>query len=139
VSGPLVLCQRRDKNRRAFERQPLGRADDAIDNAAFERSYLQWCADTRAPRPESRVALGVRMSEMYSSHRNRASHIIGEVETWPPGLAKEQLIITTSGRPPGYLLYSLDEARARFAEIRGVTGDWTLPIMLEPHLSRVPP
>jgi hypothetical protein len=106
----------------------------------LERSYLQWCADTRAPRPESRFALGVRMSEMYSGVRPRGDQIIGEVETWPPGLAKEQLIIKTGGRPPGYLVNSLDEARARFAEIRGVTGDWTLPIMLEPHqVVRVPP
>jgi hypothetical protein len=94
----------------------------------LERSYLQWCADTRTQRPDSRIALGVRMSEMYSPARPRGDQIIGEVETWPPGLAKNQVIIKTSGRPPGYTLNSLEEARDRFAEIRGVSGDWSLPI-----------
>jgi hypothetical protein len=28
---------------------------------------------------------------------------------------------------PGYFLGSIDEARARFADIRGVTGDWNTP------------
>ena len=102
----------------------------------LERSYLQWCAETRAQRPDSRVALGVRMNEMYSPGRPRGDQIIGEVETWPPGLGKHELIIKTSGRPPGYTLNSLDEARARFADIRGVTGDWTTPIMFDLYTAK---
>jgi hypothetical protein len=91
----------------------------------LERSYLQWCADTRTQRRDNRVALGVRMSEMYSPARPRGDQIIREVETWRPG---GQLIIVTCGRPPGYTLHSLEEARDRFTEVRGVAGDWTVPI-----------
>ena len=94
----------------------------------LERSYLQWCTDTRMQRPDSRVALGGRMKEMYSPARPRGDQIIGELETWPAGLSKDQLIIRANGRPPGYTLDSIEEARARFADIRGVTGDWTTPI-----------
>jgi hypothetical protein len=33
-------------------------------------------------------------------------------------------LIVKKDRAPGYQLGSLDEARARFADQRGVTGDW---------------
>jgi hypothetical protein len=94
----------------------------------LEQSYLQWCAETRVSRPEPRVALGVRMSQMYSQGRPRGAQIIGELNTWPPNLYKDKLVVRSLNRPPGYTLNSLDEARARFADIRGVTGDWTTPI-----------
>jgi hypothetical protein len=94
----------------------------------LEQSYLQWCGETHVSRPEPRVALGVRMSKMYSQGRPRGEQIIGELKTWPPNLEKNKLIVRSLNRPPGYTLYSLDEARARFADIRGVIGDWTTPI-----------
>jgi hypothetical protein len=90
-------------------------------------SYLQWSADTRAARPANRVALGCRMSEMYQDARPRGPQIIGELDTWPPNAQRDQLIVKDGKRPPGYILNSLDEARARFADIRGVTGNWTTP------------
>jgi len=93
----------------------------------LERSYLQWCADTRVSRPASRVALGSRLSEMYQATRPRQSHIIGELETWPPQTAKDQLVIKAAHKA-GYYLGSIDEARARFTDIRGVTGDWITPV-----------
>ena len=89
----------------------------------LERSYHQWCAEARISRPEPRVAVGARMSEMYSAERHRGDPIIGEVEVWPLGLGKEHLIIRAKNRPPGYAVNSLEEARARFVDIRGVTGD----------------
>jgi hypothetical protein len=91
----------------------------------LERSYLQWCADHRLNRSEGRVALGARMSEMYAPTRPRGEEIIGELDTWPPGLVKDKLVVTSRDRPRGYTLNSLDEARARFVDIRGAAGNWT--------------
>jgi hypothetical protein len=102
--------------------------DDFCTTELLERSYLQWCTETRLNRPETRVCLGARMSEMYSAGRPRGDQIIGELDSWPPGLYKPQLIIKSSARPPGYVVNSLEEARSRFVDIRGVNGDWTTPL-----------
>jgi len=40
-----------------------------------------------------------------------------------PELLERELIVKAS-RPLGYKVETLDEARARFSEVRGVTGDW---------------
>jgi hypothetical protein len=93
----------------------------------LHRSYLQWCADTRVSRPAGRVDLGIRMSEMYEATRPRGDQIIGELDTWPTGLTGDRLVIKSRDRLPGYTLNSLEEARTRFVDIRGVTGDWTTP------------
>jgi hypothetical protein len=106
----------------------FGEWSDFCTTELLERSYLQWCTERRLPRPETRVALGARMSEMYSAGRPRGDHIIGELDTWAPGLSKPQLIIKSSARPPGYVLNALEEARSRFVDIRGVNGDWTTPL-----------
>jgi hypothetical protein len=124
----LTVLERGFVWRSRFGVDQFGTWPEFCTTELLERSYLQWCSDTRTQRPEGRVALGVRMKELYSAGRPRGDQIIGEVETWPPGLIKEQLIIKASGRPPGYVLDTLDEARSRFADIRGVVGDWNTPI-----------
>jgi len=86
-------------------------------------SYLQWCADNRIARPENNVALGRRMTEIYSRTRPRSTNIVAELETWPPNATMDDLVIRAH-HMPGYALGSLEEARARFADVRGVEGDW---------------
>jgi hypothetical protein len=108
--------------------EEFGAWTDFATTELLERSYLQWCAETRQNRPETRVALGARMSEIYSAGRPRGDQIIGELDTWPPGLDKPELIIKSSARPPGYVVNSLEEARNRFVDVRGVNGDWTTPL-----------
>jgi Family of unknown function (DUF5906) len=93
------------------------------------QSYLQWCGDSRVAHPASRQQLGARMAEIYSPSRPEGEQIIGELETWPPNKTQADLVVRKY-RPHGYLMrdfgkeYSLDEARAKFSEMRGVTGNW---------------
>jgi hypothetical protein len=89
----------------------------------FNRSYQQWCDDNRIFRPMSREQLGRRLADIYQTARPRGSPIIGEVESATLGRSDIDLIVKKD-RAPGYQLGSLDEARARFADQRGVTGDW---------------
>lgn len=96
---------------------------DFCSTELLTRSYLQWCGDTRVSHPASREALGVRMRKIYSPARPRGDQVIGELETWPPGQPQDNLVVR-SHRPSGYSVGDLDEARVRFSEVRGVTGDW---------------
>jgi len=103
-------------------------------------SYLRWCEETRVQWPDSRVRLGQRLSSTYSRSRPDREEIVGEIESTAaaaatlgrddikkaPELLERELIVKAS-RPPGYKVESLDEARARFSEVRGVTGDWGEP------------
>jgi hypothetical protein len=90
-------------------------------------SYLQWCVDNRITRPENNVALGRRMTAIYSHRRPRETHIVGELETWPQNMMPDCLVIRDH-HVPGYVVGSLEEARARFADVRGVEGDWRTEI-----------
>jgi hypothetical protein len=89
----------------------------------LHRSYLQWCGDTRVSRPMTRVELGQRMRLMYRPKRPDSDELTGEVESATRGWLEHSLLVKTS-RPPGYQTDTLEEARARFSEIRGVPGDW---------------
>jgi len=89
----------------------------------FNRSYQQWCDDNRIYRPMSREQLGRRLVDIYQRGRPGGGQIIGEVESATLGVGASELIMKKD-RAPGYQLGSLDEARARFADQRGVTGDW---------------
>jgi len=37
---------------------------------------------------------------------------------------EDELSVVWADRPTGYLVDDLDQARFRFAEVRGVVGDW---------------
>jgi hypothetical protein len=101
----------------------FGRWYDFYATELLHRAYLQWCNDNRVAHPKSREELGVRMTAIYSAARPDGDQIIGELETWPPDKNANDLVVK-SHRPPGYWVWSLDEARARFSEVRGVPGDW---------------
>jgi hypothetical protein len=104
---------------------------DVVSTELLSRSYLQWCGDNRVQRPMTRAQLGVRMTAIYDRIRPRGQHIIGEVEaatktvpgTNSSGFLADDLIIRVD-RPHGYLVNSIEEAQARFADARGVTGEW---------------
>jgi len=89
----------------------------------LNRSYQPWCDDNRVNRPMTREQLGRRLADTYQTARPRGSPIIGEVESATLGVVASELIVKKD-RAPGYQLGSLDEARARFADQRGVTGGW---------------
>jgi hypothetical protein len=107
----------------------FGRWHEFASTELLSRSYLQWCAENRISRPMTRVQLGQRMTEIYQRERPRGLQIVGEVEaatrTNPGslGLVEEDLI-ERNERPPGYRVGTLEEARACFADQRGVTGEW---------------
>jgi hypothetical protein len=63
------------------------------------------------------------MTELYPSYRDKAGtlRVIGEVES----LARFADPVIRKDRPPGYKLESLDEARARFLEMRKITKEWS--------------
>jgi hypothetical protein len=98
-------------------------ADGFCSTELLHRSYLQWCGDNRVARPMTRVELGARMVSIYQKKRPEGDHIIGEVESATPGFLEHSLLVKVS-RPHGYQVGTLDEARAKFWEIRGVPGDW---------------
>jgi hypothetical protein len=93
-----------------------------VSTELLNASYLQWCGDHRVNYPMSRVQLGKRMTEWYRPFRPQAGdwRIIGEVES----LAQKSDPIVKKERPPGYTLGSLEEARARFLEMRKIVRDW---------------
>jgi hypothetical protein len=101
----------------------FGEWRDSYTTELLHASYLRWCSETRTFRPETRVALGRRMAAIYAPYRPRCDQIIGELESWPPGKPQDDLIVNAPHQP-GYFVGSLDEARARFADVRGATGDW---------------
>ena len=89
----------------------------------LEASYQQWASDHRISRFASRVALGMRLAKIYgSSTRASGTEIIGEVEVAPFGTNDRDKLIRRTGRPHGYQLGPLEEARARFTDARGVCG-----------------
>jgi hypothetical protein len=102
-----------------------------VSTELLSRSYLQWSGENRVQRPMTRVQIGIRMTEIYARIRPRGEQIIGEVEaatkTVPgansSGFLAGDLIIKAHHQP-GYTVNSLDEARASFADVRGVTGEW---------------
>jgi len=101
----------------------FGGWDEFVSTELLNGSYLQWCRESRESRSKSRVELGVRMTKMYKPVRPRKSVITGEVEVRPPKAADSELVIKKY-HMPGYKVLSLGEARARFADIRGVIGGW---------------
>lgn len=105
----------------------FGEWQEFCSTELLNRSYLQWCAENRVQRPMTRVQLGIRMSAIYQRKRPEGSEIIGEVEaatkTEIGALIADDLVVK-SDRPPGYTVDGIDQACARFAETRGVVGEW---------------
>jgi hypothetical protein len=102
----------------------FGRWDESCSTELLSRSYLRWCQKTQEKRPKSRVELGRRMKEMYELTRPRGSQVIGEIEVRPP-LSDATSLVVRADHVPGYVVRTIDEARAKFSEIRGVTGSWS--------------
>jgi hypothetical protein len=117
------------------------------------RSYLQFCDDARLFQRQTRVELGKLMATLYTRHRPGRPYPVFEVEALPmigqqrgagsasdepmlplgalPGAVVvedvdplEKLAVVQKPDQPGYQLGTLEEARARFAEI---TGDLPMP------------
>jgi hypothetical protein len=88
----------------------------------LEASYQQWAASNRKGRLASRVALGIRLSKIYKDGRASGTEIIGEVEAAPFGTNDPDKLIRRKARPHGYWLGSLEDARAKFTDNRGVCG-----------------
>jgi hypothetical protein len=86
----------------------------------LHRSYLQWCGNNRIAYPMSRVQLGKRMAELYEKRRPRDVHIIGEIEV----VSMTSDPVAKAEHQPGYFVNTLDQARARFSEVREVAGEW---------------
>src|SRR5262249_47522429 len=87
----------------------------------LERSYQQWADDNRIARRSSRVQIGIRLTKIYGQgQRANGSEIIGEVDALPFGVTDP---IVKQYRPHGYYLRALEDARARFTDARGVSGD----------------
>jgi hypothetical protein len=102
----------------------FGRWYEFCSTELLSRSYLQWCQKNQERRPKSREELGRRMKEMYAPTRPSGDQIIGEVEVRGP-MADDGSLVVKANRPPGYAVLTIDEARAKFSEIRGVTGSWS--------------
>jgi hypothetical protein len=85
------------------------------------QSYLQWCRDTNARHPKTNVQLGKMMKAMYKGHRPRGMHPVHEIEVTDPNERKPAAM---QERPPGYVVGTLDEARAAFARKTGISFDW---------------
>jgi len=93
----------------------------------LHQSYLQWCDESRVSRPMTREQLGRRLAELYQPGRPRGEAIIGEVGSALFGTNDPDKLVMRQNRPHGYLLGALEEARARFADQRGVAGAWSGP------------
>ena len=75
----------------------------------------------------TREQLGRRLAELYQPGRPRGEAIIGEVGSALFGTNDPDKLVMRQNRPHGYLLGALEEARARFADQRGVAGAWSGP------------
>ena len=64
------------------------------------------------------------MKEMYEPTRPQKSQVIGEIEVRPPMASADSLVVRAD-HVPGYVVLTIDEARAKFSEIRGVPGSWS--------------
>jgi len=91
-----------------------------VSTQLLHKSYLQWCARNRVAWPMDVTLLGKRMTDMYRAARPRGEAVIGEVEA----AGNEEPKVIYQDRPHGYNVGELDEARARFAEVRKVVGVW---------------
>jgi hypothetical protein len=96
-----------------------------VSTELLHRSYLQWCTTNRVQRPQSRIQLGQRMKAIYQPQRPRSAEIIGEVESATRGFLDHEVTVKMD-HPPGYQVDTLEIARARFTDIRGVVGEWSL-------------
>jgi len=103
-----------------------------VSTELLHASYRQWCDENRIARPQTRMLLGKRMAQMYQRERPRGNGIIGESETLinrpPENIAMPSWLdmetVIRAEHQPGYAVQSLDEARQRFADQRGVPGEW---------------
>jgi hypothetical protein len=97
----------------------------------LDRSYQQWCVQNRVSRPASRELLGKRMTEIYGlSSRPAEESIIGEtdstglIERMDGQITNKEILVQRQVSARGYPVGSIEEARAKFVEKRGVIGDW---------------
>jgi hypothetical protein len=98
----------------------------------LNRSYLQWCQESRPFDRKSREELGRFMTTIYSPRRPRqGSHPVYELdsidgEVIKTGKPLDQASIVCQDRPHGYRVGELEEARVRFTEICDVLTEWGL-------------
>jgi hypothetical protein len=118
----LAVLERGYVWRSRFGASVYGEWHNFVSTELLNRSYLQWCGDHRVQYPMTRVQLGKRMTELYKPFRPATGdwRVIGEVES----LAQHADPVVKKERPPGYDLLSLDEARARFLDMRKIAKDW---------------
>jgi hypothetical protein len=90
-------------------------------------SYTQWCDTARPFDRKSRVQLGVMMSELYVPSRPRDEHPVHEIENIDvdPLLKRgnwlDQYGIVKKEHMTGYFVNDLHLARAKFAEVHGIS------------------
>src|SRR3954468_13556456 len=95
--------------------------DAFVATELLYRSYLQWCLETRESQPMGREQLGVMMNGLYKSCRPRGSHPVYEIEIIGP-IKKEPAVLQE--RPHGYIVGTLDQARAVFIKETKIPVDW---------------
>jgi hypothetical protein len=92
-----------------------------VPTELLNRSYGQWCSDTRERWPMSREQLGVFLKGIYKPHRPQGFHPVYEIDVIDP---QEKKAAHLQFRPYGYLIGPLDEAQAAFEKKTGITFDW---------------
>jgi hypothetical protein len=105
-------------------------------------SYLQWCDANRPLDRKNLVQLGSFFTDIYQPGRPRVAHPVHEVESIERGRTKtftnpdksvvavsiplDELAIVLKPNSYGYHVASLEEARARYADMReGIDVPWT--------------
>ncbi len=105
--------------------------DEFCSTELLHASYRQWCQEARIQRPMLREQLGKRLNQIgYEPQRTRAPVILREVDHLYSGSLKELgnaddgvVWSDPGGRPPGYTLGSLEQARSQFSAKRGTALD----------------
>jgi hypothetical protein len=110
------------------------------------RSHLQWCDENRPRDRANRVELGKFLTRLYRAHRPGAGaeypiyEIVSIDRRETEGIANsngggwlkepktlDEVAIVHQARQHGYLVGSLDDARARFAEMVPIDVPWSEP------------
>jgi len=73
-----------------------------VTTELLNRSYQQWCDDSRFSRPMPREQLGRRLVDIYQPVRPRGGQVIGEVESARPSVTDPDQLVARMNRAPGY-------------------------------------
>jgi hypothetical protein len=96
----------------------------------LHRSYIQWCEANRPFDRKSREQMGVMMADIYQARRPRGEYPVYEldnvdvdpIEKKGDWLDKHSIVYVD--HPRGFFLGTLEEARARFTDMRDVLPEW---------------